>query len=87
MKLKYELTFIDIGDKTVAVPIDADDKGNMVLQCNESAVAMLKLLKDDITEAQLVSALTGMYSNDEEQLRTYVQKFTQKLRENQLLEP
>ena len=86
MKLKYEFETTELGDQIIAVPVGEnamDFKG--VLNLNASAAAILKLLQKDTTADEIVSALTEEYEGTKEDMTAYVERFINKLREENLL--
>ena len=86
MKLKYEFETTELGDEIIAVPVGdnaLDFKG--VLNLNGTAADILKLLKTETTEAELVSALAKNYDATAEELAAAVKDFVAQLRKEALL--
>lgn len=82
MKLKYNFAVQKVTDFWAAVPVGADAKRySGVISLNESARDMMELLRDDITEDELVQRMLGLYDIDEAQLRQDVRGFIAKLQE------
>lgn len=62
MKAKYEFVIEQIDDRFVAVPVgDKADDVSVILNLNESAVDILRLLDVDRTEEQIVEELLKEY--------------------------
>ena len=86
MKLKYEFETTELGDDIIAVPVGENAGGfKGVLNLNASAAAILKLLQKDTTAEQIVSALTEEYEGTKEDMTAFVERFINKLREENLL--
>ena len=86
MKLKYEFETTELGDEIIAVPVGGNARDfSGVLNLNDSAAAILKLLKKDTTVEQIVSALLEEYEGTKEEMTAFVERFINKLREENLL--
>ena len=86
MKLKYEFEITELGDSLIAVPVGDKLTGfSGVINMNESAVAIMKLLQEDTTVEQIVSALLEEYEGTKEEMTTFVERFIDKLRKEDLL--
>jgi len=86
MRLKYEFETTELGDEIIAVPV-GDNAMNFkgVLNLNASAAAILKLLKEDTTADEIVLSLMDEYEGSKEELTAFVEKFVQKLENEDLL--
>ena len=86
MKLKYEFETTELGDEIIAVPV-GDNARNFggVINLNDSAAAIMKLLQKDTTVEQIVSALLEEYEGTKEGMTAFVEKFIDKLRKEDLL--
>lgn len=87
MKLKYNFAVQKVTDFWAAVPVGRDAriyKG--VISLNETARDMMELLREDITEDQLVAKMQQEYDIDEPTLRQHVKDFIAKLQEAGVLE-
>ena len=86
MKLKCEFETTELGDEIIAVPV-GDNAGSFggVLNLNDSAAAILKLLQKDTTVEKIVSALLEEYEGTTEEMTAVVEKFIDKLRKENLL--
>lgn len=89
MKLKYDFAVQKVTDFWAAVPVGKDAlKCDNVVSLNETARDMFNLLRNDITEDQLVQQMLQEYKGvDETQLRADAQAFIQRLQEADLLLP
>lgn len=86
MKLKYEFETTELGDAIIAVPVGDNARSfSGVLNLNDSAAAILKLLKKDTTVEQIVSALLEEFEGTKEEITAFVEKFIDKLRNEDLL--
>ena len=86
MKLKYAFETTELGDEIIAVPVgnNARDFGG-VLNLNDSAAAILKLLQKETTAEEIVSNLLEEYEGAREEITAFVEKFIDKLRKEDLL--
>lgn len=86
MKLKYDFEAIELGDEIVLVPIgEHSDKVRGILKVNNSTMEILSLLKNNISENQIIITLQGKYENNPQILNNYIQKVLSVLRENDLI--
>ncbi len=82
MKLKYTYEIMEIDDQLMAIPVgDSADETHSILKLNESAAAILGLLKDDLTEEEIIQKLLEDYDSSEEELRNSVYEYTKQLKE------
>ena len=80
MKTKYNFEFMDLEDGLVAVPVgDGAQRFHGVLKVNETAAAIIKLLANDITESEIVTALLKEYTGEKDQIELYIHSFVEKL--------
>jgi len=99
MKLKYNFAIQQVTDFWAAVPVGADArKYNGVMSLNESAREMMEILREDITEDELVDKMFAKYRDDENDrteegdkrdyaiLQNAVRDFVQKLADADLLQ-
>ena len=87
MKLKYTFESIDMGDEIVAVPVgEGADKVRGMLKLNKEGLEILELLKDDMTEEEILKRLSDKYNNDRDTLITYIRKVTSLLKNADLIE-
>ena len=86
MKLKCEFETTELGDEIIAVPVGDNARSfGGVLNLNDSAAAILKLLQKDTTVEKIVSALLEEYEGTTEEMTAVVEKFIDKLRKENLL--
>lgn len=86
MKLRYEFETTELGDEIIAVPVGDNARDfSGVLNLNDSAAAILKQLQKDTTVEQIVSALLEEYEGTKEEMTAFVEKFIDKLRNEDLL--
>lgn len=88
MKLKYEFVINKVADNIVAVPVgDAMTNFSGFLKMNDVGAYIFNMLKKDVTEDDIVSAIAKEYSDaTEAEIRETVQEFTAKLIENGIAE-
>ncbi len=86
MKLKYTFAVQKVTDFWAAVPVGQDSMNyNGVISLNETARDMMELLREDITEEELVQKMKEQYDVDEATLRQHVHEFIGKLQEAKVL--
>lgn len=86
MKLKYTFAVQKVTDFWAAVPVGQDSMNyNGVISLNETARDMMELLREDITEEELVQKMKELYDVDEATLRQHVHEFIGKLLEAKVL--
>lgn len=86
MKLKYEFAVSQVCGAWCAVAVgDSARKFSGVISLNETAADMMKLLKDDFSEEQLVQKMQEMYDVPEADLRKDVKDFIVRLEEAKVL--
>ncbi len=74
MKLKYEMEMMEIDGSPMAVPVDDGDEFRGVLHMNETTADILEILKNDVTEDEIVAAMKELYDADEAQICHNVEK-------------
>jgi len=80
VKLKYDFEIVNIDNQYIAVPVGAEaERMNGVFECNETAGLILKLLKNDITEAQIIAELEAEFSAETGVVAETVHAFIDKL--------
>ena len=86
MKLKYNFLVKEIAGKKVAVAVGKDHTAFCgMINLNETAAFLFQLLKNDITENELVLRLTESYEVDTNTAKRAVDSFVSNLRENGVL--
>ena len=74
MKLKYHFDAVDMGDEIIAVPVgDGAEQIQGVLRLNHSGNEIMELLKEEITEDQIIHILAAQYVNSTDELTGYVE--------------
>lgn len=86
MHLKYNFETIKLDDRVVAVPVgDAADDFHAIMKLNETAAFIFDLLRNDITEEEIVAALLKEYNGTGEQLAIDTHNYLMDFREKGLL--
>lgn len=87
MKLRYVFENVDMGNEIISVPVgDGANNVHGVIKLNKEGKEILELLKEDITEQQIVKKLTEKYENDSATLEKWVSNVIKTLRAANLLE-
>ena len=87
MHLKYPLHVMKMGDTWGAVPVGSwDRRFNGYLHMDEGSAFIIRLLQDDMTVEQLVTALKAEYDGStEKENREHLARFLAKLDAESLL--
>lgn len=86
MKLKYEFAISNVCGAWCAVPVGKSaNQYHGVISLNESAADMMKYLKEDISEEELVQKMLADYDVPEQVLRKDVHDFIEKLKAENVL--
>ncbi len=86
MKAKYTFEIIEIDDQMMAVPVGEEaDELHGILKLNQSAAAILELLKEETSEEEIVQKLLEKYESSEEDMRSYVHDYLAELEEAGIL--
>ena len=86
MKLKYEFETVEIDGDVMAVPVgDNASELRGMLRLNDTAAAVLKLLKEDTTEEEIAKELQNSYEGGNDEVLRCVHSTIQKLTELNLL--
>lgn len=87
MKLKYTFENVDMGTEIISVPVgEGANNVHGVVKLNKEGKEILELLREDITEQQIVNKLTAKYENDRATLENWVAKVIETLKNANLLE-
>ena len=88
MKLKYNFISNEVADKIVAVAVGDDlQKFNRFIKMNDTGAYIFNMLKNDVTEEEIVAAMKKDYSDaTEEEIRESVNEFVGKLKDADVLE-
>lgn len=86
MKLKYQFTITSLGDSSYAVPVgDSAAKFQGVLKVNDTAAAILELLREETDRDTMVWELCSRYDADAETVAPSVDSFLAQLQQEGLL--
>lgn len=87
MKLKYNFVTNEVADKIVAVAVGDDlQQFNGFIKMNDIGAYIFNMLKNDVTEDEIVSAMQKDYEDaTEEEIRETVGDFVGKLKEADVL--
>ena len=86
MKAKYTFEIMEIDDQMMAVPVGEEaDELHGILKLNQSAAAILELLKEETSEEEIVQKLLEKYESSEEDMRNYVHDYLAELEEAGIL--
>ena len=80
MKLKKEFVAHTSGRKSLLVPVGTAEFSGMV-KGNKTLGAILELLKEETTEAEIIAAMKARYDAPEETIARDVRKILTELRE------
>ena len=87
MKIKKGFTVRNIAGSDIVVPVgNAEKIFNGMITLNESGAFFWNALLKDTTVDEVVKKVTSEYDVDEERAKADVEKFIEKLRENNLIE-
>ncbi len=88
MKLKYNFVIRNVGTQTVAVAVGRDNAlFNGMIKLNQTAEVVFGMLnKGDVSQEELVCALTEKYDIDKAHAEESVDRLIAQLRANELLE-
>lgn len=88
MKLKYKFVTNEVADKIVAVAVGDDlEKFNGFIKMNDVGAYIFNMLKNDVTEDEIVAAMKKDFEDaTEEEIREAVKEFTDKLKESDVIE-
>ena len=88
MKLKYTFVTSRVADKTVAVAVNAQGgKKNSIIKMNETGAFIFELLKNDITEQEIIAKLLEEYEGATlEEIEQAVKAFIKNLKKADVLE-
>lgn len=85
MRLKNHFESMTMRDKLVAVPVGDDVDFNGALKLNKTAAAIFELLKNDVSEEQIVNALSQRFDAPREILAEDVRNYINEFRKRGLL--
>jgi len=80
MKLTHSFELVALDDMVAAVPVgESAQQFHGLLRLNETAAAILELLKEETTESQIVEALLKEYEGDPDEIAAYVHEYIEEL--------
>ena len=86
MKLKYTLETMELDDELVAVPVGGNaNEFHGILKVNETAAAILKLLAEETSEAQVIASIQKQFTGDPAEIAAAVKAYLAEVREAGLL--
>ncbi len=86
MHLKYTFETMEFDDRIVAVPLsDNMDDYRGIIKLNETAAFIFNLLKEDVTEDDLVNTLENVYDAPREVLLSDIRKYLHEFQEKGLI--
>ena len=85
MRLKNHFESMTMRDRLVAVPVGNNAQFNGALKLNKTAAAIFELLKNDVSEEQIVDALSRQFDAPRELLEKDVRNCINEFRKKDLL--
>ena len=86
MKLKYEFETVELDGEYMAVPVgDNASELHAMLRLNETASAILELLKAETTEEAVIDGVCARYEGEREEIAAAVREYVRQLRDAGLL--
>lgn len=86
MKIKDGFMLRKVGGQNIVVALgEASRSFNGMIRLNDTGVFLWEKLKDDVTEEQLLAALTAEYSVDPAQAKADIAEFLSTLKKEALL--
>lgn len=88
MKLKYNFVTNEVADKIVAVAVGDDlQKFNGFIKMNDTGAYIFNMLKNDVTEEEIVAAMKKDFNDaTEQEIKETVSEFVGKLKDADVLE-
>lgn len=88
MKLKYNFVTNEVADKIIAVAVGDDlQKFNGFIKMNGTGAFIFNMLKNDVTEEEIVAAMAAEYGDaTEEEIKETVKDFVGQLNEAGVIE-
>lgn len=86
-KLKYTFETMELDDSLIAVPVgEGAHEFHGVIKLNETAALIFQLLKQEITENEIVDALSGEYEAPKNEIAADVHSCLENFRESGVLD-
>lgn len=80
MKLKYTFEMMEIDDEIVAVPVgDNANTLHGIVKLNGTGAEILKMIQEEKTESEIVSALSEKYGSPIDEIWGYVSHFLRQM--------
>ncbi len=87
MKLKCVFDTVNMGEEIIAVPVgDSANQIHGVVKLNEAGKEIMELLKEDISEENIVAILASKYDNGLDYLKERVHQVIKVFRDAGILE-
>ena len=87
MKLKVDFEIMELDDETVAIPLGKNAKlFHGVIKMNDTGAYIMNLLKEDISEEDIVRLIDMEYDASKEQIAADVHSYLDEFRTRGLLE-
>lgn len=87
MKLAVNLSYTDITDELLAIPIlEKADDFRCVMKINETAQFLLQLLEKPVSEGEIIENMSRRYQISQEQAANDVKPVLEKLRRRRMIE-
>jgi len=87
VKIKSDFMLKEVAGYYVVVPVGNGALDfNGVINLNESGATLWRAMEKDVTEEELVAALTSEYDVDEQRAKADVVAFVNKMKEAELIE-
>ena len=86
MKLKYDVEIMEMGNQFIAIPVGheaMDFRG--VVRLNETAKTILELLREDVTEADIIASVQKEYGASQDVLAQDVHECIKMFRSRDML--
>lgn len=84
MKLKYSFDIMELEGRRVAVNVGDDDYGSAI-KLTDTGAAIFEMLKEDVTEQQIVENILSRYDVPRERAEKDVHAYIEKLRAHGVL--
>ncbi len=86
MKLKYKFIVREVAGQSVALPVGEDSKNfNGMIKLNSVGEFIFKLLENDMTTEQIITAITEKYDVTAEDAKPSVESFLDTLKQKSLI--
>ncbi|MBE6717939.1 MAG: PqqD family protein [Ruminococcaceae bacterium] len=86
MKLKYDFVIRNVAGQSVALAVGEDNKYfNGMIKLNSVGEFIFKLLKDDISEDDILTQIVENYNVSPEQAKSSLVPYLETLRKNELI--